>query len=98
MKGLPAFVYLSSVLQQYADCGHLLRSGNDDSEPAAIFGRFLAGLIKSGKVLVFDVHTLNLPKDGEWESTRKRRCLGARSEAEETTGRRRHRCCYGEDR
>jgi uncharacterized protein YggU (UPF0235/DUF167 family) len=67
VKALPAFVYLSAVLQQYADCGHLLRSGNDDSEPAAIFGRFLAGLIKSGKVLVFDVHTLKLPKDGEWE-------------------------------
>ena len=65
LKAPPPFVYLSAVLQQYADCGYLLRSCDDNSEAAAIFGRFLAELIKSGKVLLFDVHTLNLAKDEE---------------------------------
>ena len=65
MKKQPAFVYLSDVLQQYAGKGNLLRLDNDDSEPEAIFGRFLAGLIKSGTVLLFDVHTLKLAEKDE---------------------------------
>lgn len=65
LKQRPAFVYLSDVLQQYAGKGNLLRLDNDDSEPEAIFGRFLARLIKSGTVLLFDVHTLKLAENNE---------------------------------
>lgn len=72
LEDLPPFVYLSCVLQQYGHFGKLAQSAADDSdagtaEPAVMFGSFLAELVKSAKVLLFDVHSLKLVTGDELE-------------------------------